>query len=296
MERNFIQNFESCVLKTIKEYKLARKGERIVVAMSGGKDSTTLAYLLNKLAKKLGCRIVALYINLHIGSSGGYSDRCLQAVKKFCSGNKIPLYVYDIKQETGCSICYIRTGVQQRLKLKNCAICGVVKKWILNKEARKLKAGRIATGHNLDDEAQTILMNFFKGNPMLNANSGPATGIIQDKKFVQRIKPLYFMPEDEIRQYSMAMKLPVVYEKCPCAIDSYRIATRRFLNKFGNNTKRRIVDNFIHILPLLREKAKTESSPVHYCKSCGEPARNKICKRCMLTGNMREHRNDKIYK
>lgn len=295
MEDRFIKSFEARVLKTIKRHQLAGKGKsrRIVVAMSGGKDSATTAYLLRKFAKRLGCKIAALYINLHIGNKEGYSERCLQAVKKFCSGNKIPLHVYDIKQETGCSICYIRSGVQQKLKLKNCAICGVVKKWILNKEARKLKAGRIATGHNLDDEAQTILMNFFKGNLMLNVNSGPATGIIEDRKFVQRIKPLYFMPEDEIRQYSMAMKLPVVYEKCPCAIDSYRIATRRFLNKFNNNTKRRIVDNFTGMLPLLRERAKAESSPVQYCKSCGEPARNKLCKRCMLIKRMQ---NDKIYK
>ena len=44
----------------------------------------------------------------------------------------------------------------------------MIKKWILNKEARKLKAGKIATGHNLDDEAQTFLMNIFKGSPELS--------------------------------------------------------------------------------------------------------------------------------
>ena len=285
MENKFIQNFEAHVLKTIKRHKLAKKGERIVVAMSGGKDSATTAYLLHKFAKMLGYKIIALHINLHIGSSGGYSERCLQAVKKFCIERKIKLHVYDIKKEMGGSICYIRSGVQQKLKLKNCAICGVVKKWILNKEARRLGADRIATGHNLDDEAQTILMNFFKGNLMLNANSGPTTGIIEDKKFVQRIKPLYFMPEDEIRKYSLMMNLPVVYEKCPCAIDSYRLVIRKFLNKFDNNTKRKIVDNFASILPLLRERAKTESSSIQYCKSCGEPSRNEVCKRCMLMKN-----------
>ena len=280
----FIQNFESCVFKTIKECKLAKKGDRIVIAMSGGKDSATTAYLLNKFAKRFGYSIVALHINLHIGDKEGYSERCLIAVKKFCYGSKIPLHVYDIKKEAGCSICYIRSGVQQRLKLKNCAICGVVKKWIFNREARKLKAGRIATGHNLDDEAQTVLMNFFKGNLMLNVNSGPATGIIKDKKFVQRIKPLYFMPEDEIRKYSLLMKLPVVYEKCPCAIDSYRLVIRRFLNKFDNNTKRKIVDNFAGMLPLLKEKAKSGLA-VKYCQSCGEPSRNETCKRCQLMKN-----------
>ncbi|MBI2124397.1 TIGR00269 family protein [Candidatus Pacearchaeota archaeon] len=281
----FIQNFEARVLKTIKEYRLAKKGDRIVIAMSGGKDSAATAYLLNKFAKKLGCKIAALHINLHIGNREGYSERCLQAVEKFCSANKIKLNVYDIKKEAGCSICYIRSGVQQRLKLKNCAVCGVVKKWIFNREARRLKAGRIATGHNLDDEAQTVLMNFFKGNLMLNVNSGPATGIIEDKKFVQRIKPLYFMPEDEIRKYSMLMKLPVVYEKCPCAIDSYRIVIRRFLNKFDNSANRRIVDNFAGMLPLLRKKAKSGLA-VKYCQSCGEPSRNEICKRCQMTANL----------
>src|SRR3989344_9013823 len=118
----FIKDFEARVLKTIKRYKLAERQERIVVAMSGGKDSTTTAYLLHKFAKMFGCKIAALHINLHIGNKAGYSERCLQAAKKFCSDNKIKLHVYDIKKEAGCSICYIRSGAQQRLKLKNSAI------------------------------------------------------------------------------------------------------------------------------------------------------------------------------
>jgi uncharacterized protein (TIGR00269 family) len=271
----FIEEFENKAKKTISDYNLANRKERIAVAVSGGKDSTAVLYLL----KKFGYNIFAVYIDLGIGD---YSKKCLKNIKEFCSDNKIKIHVVSMKKEFGCNICYIRSNIQEKHKLSNCTICGVIKRWILNKEARKLKATRLATGHNLDDEAQTILVNFLKGNVLLGMNSGPLTGIIKDKKFVTRIKPLYFHEEKDIKKYSKIMQFPVLYERCPCAIGTYRIETRKFLAELDKDTKRNIVNNFLKILPSIRNHFYDKVQKLRYCSICGEPSRNDICNACKL--------------
>ncbi len=272
-ENKFIYNLENKVKKTIEKYSLSNKKDKVLVAASGGKDSTTILYIL----KKLGYNVSALHINLHLG---GYSERCYNSVEELCKKEKIKLHVLDIKKEFGMRMCNIRCGVQQKIKVSNCMVCGIVKKWLLNKEARKLRADKIVTGHHLDDEAQTVIMNFLQGNLMLGANSGPVTGSILDKKFVPRIKPLYFIPEKNIKEYSEIKKLPVVYEKCPCAVSSLRIKTRDLLNKLDENSKLRIVNNFLKMLPELRKSLHSEK--IIYCEICGEPSRNNVCKKCSL--------------
>jgi len=272
-ETKFLNDFENKIKKAIQEYKLLDEKDKIIVAASGGKDSTTILYLL----KKFGYNVSALYINLRLG---GYSERCLKALKELCKQEKIKLHVLDIKKQFGMRMCNIRCGVQQSIKVSNCMVCGIVKKWLLNKEARRLMADKIVTGHHLDDEAQTIIMNFLQGNLMLGANSGPITGSIKNRKFVPRVKPLYFISEKDIKKYSLMKKLPVVYEKCPCAVSSLRIRVREFLQNKDEKTKQKIIENFLKILPGLKRKLLKEK--LLYCKICEEPSRNEICKKCQL--------------
>lgn len=263
-------NIEQQVKKTLSKIKLNKK-EKILVALSGGKDSIVVCYLL----KKFGYDIEGIYIDLGMGK---YSEKCLKAIKDLCEMLDIKLYVYDVKKELGSSMCYIRSSVQSKKSLKNCAICGVIKKWILNKQARKLKADKIVTGHHLDDEVQTFLLNILKGSPELNLNTGPISRNKSDKKFIPRVKPLFYVLEEDIKKYSLKNKLPVVYEKCPCAIDSYRIQIRGFMKELSDKEKKNIMKNAEKILKRIE---KSEEN-VRYCSVCGEPSRGKICKRCSL--------------
>lgn len=266
-------NIEQKIKQTLKKIKLNKK-EKILVALSGGKDSAVTAYFL----KKLGYNIEGFHINLKMGN---YSEKCLSAVRELCKQLGIKLHLYDIKEEMGSSMCYIRAGIQHEKKgLKNCAICGVIKKWIMNKEARKLKVNKIATGHNLDDEAQTFFMNILKGSPQLSVNSGAITKNIKDKKLITRIKPLFYTAEKEIKGFSKSIKLPVVYEKCPCALDSYRIQIRKFMDTLTTKEKEKIIKNFEKLSSRI-QKLKT-AEKLKYCEICGEPSRNNICRMCQL--------------
>jgi uncharacterized protein (TIGR00269 family) len=283
-DKKFIRDFELKVKETIQRYNLVYKKDKIAVACSAGKDSTTALYLL----KKFGFNVFALHINLEMGD---YSKKCFDALKKFCMQYSIRLHIISMRKEFGSNICFIRSGIQEKHKLSNCTICGVVKRWLLNKKARQLRATKLVTGHNLDDEAQTILVNYFKGNLALGINSGPITGIIKDKKFVTRIKPLYFSLESDIKRYSRLMDFPVVYERCPCAVGTYRIETRKFLNELESSrlkVKERIVNNFIEILPRLRKSFLNKSEKLRYCKLCSEPSRKNICNTCVLLLKLKE--------
>jgi uncharacterized protein (TIGR00269 family) len=269
-------NIESQVKKALKQ--IASKKAKVLVAASGGKDSQSLIYILHKL----GYKIEALYINLHLGK---YSEECKKAIEELCNKLKVKLHIFNIKDYYGCSMCHIRQSVQSKVKVSNCMICGVVKKSILNKEARIKKADYIATGHNLDDEAQTLFINFLKGNPELSLNSGIISGLVEDKKFIPRIKPLFYVPEKEIRKFAIKQKIPFIAEKCPCAKESYRLETRAFLNGFDNKIKDYIVKNLEKVKDKLSGKIKI--GKVIYCQLCGEPCRNKICKSCELLSEIK---------
>ena len=156
----------------------------------------------------------------------------------------------------------------------------LLKKWILNREARRLGVDKIATGHNLDDEAQTVLMNVLKGSPKLSFSSGVITKNISDRKFIPRVKPLFYVAEYRIREFSKEKGLPVVYEKCPCALDSYRIQVRKFLDTLSERDKNNILRNFEKMFVDKGGKI----SEIRYCEKCFEPSRKSVCKKCELMG------------
>jgi len=267
-----LDEIEEKVKETIEEHHLIEKNDKIVVALSGGKDSTSILYML----KKLRYNVEGLMIDLHLGN---WSDKHRVNMRCLCEELGIKLHIVDLKKEFGHGICFIKQVVKEKKNLTGCTVCGVIKRWILNKEAKKLKADKIVTGHNLDDECQTVLMNFLKGNIYLGMNSTPATGI-RTKEFSQRIKPLFFIAENKIREYAKKMQFDILYDRCPCAIGTYRVETRAWLSGISDKNKLRIVKNFQKIIPKLREKRG--SGEVKHCKICGEASRNEMCNACNM--------------
>ena len=166
-------------------------------------------------------------------------------------------------------------------------MCGVLRRYLLNKSAKELKATKIVTGHNLDDEAQAIMMNFFRNTLQLSARLGPMSGMKGNKKFIPRVKPLYFIPEKDIEKYSKVMKFPVKYGNCPCSSEVFRRFTGNMLNdleKQNKNVKKNILCYFLKMLPELKKKFKKQD--YSYCTKCGEPSKGKVCRTCQIIGNI----------
>ncbi len=261
-------NVEQKFKQTLKEIKLSKK-DKILVALSGGKDSAVTAYLL----KKLGYNIKGIHVNLSVGE---YSEKCLKGVKELCESLGIKLYVYDLKKEQKKGMKYFW---KKNKNLNHCAVCGVFKKWILNREARKLKVDKIATGHNLDDEVETFLLNVLKGSLQLSSNSGIITKNQIDAKFIPRIKPLFYLQNNEVKEFAEKNNVPFIKGICPYREDSYRIQVRKFVETLSNKDKTNIMKNFEVVSKRLE---KQKENKINYCEICGEPSRGRICKMCQL--------------
>ena len=274
----FIKYFEKKVLKTIRKYSMIEKTDTIAAALSGGKDSTTCLYILSRYMKNLGKKVNAVLIDEGIA---GYRSKTLKDAQKFCRDHNINLKVISVKKEFGKTLDQFMKSYDKR----PCTPCGVFRRYLLNKAAKRLRATKLATGHNLDDEAQSIIMNQLKGNAALSAKLGPVTGVLVHKKFVRRIKPLYFMTEKEVALYTHLKNFSVRYVECPNFNDTFRDNVGKMLNDFESKypgTKQGIVNAFLDILPKLRELYQHEE--IGTCRICKEPSAGEVCKVCELLG------------
>jgi tRNA-5-methyluridine54 2-sulfurtransferase len=271
---HFIRYFEKKVLDTIKRFNLISKKDRVIIASSGGKDSTTLLYIL----KKKFNNVHALAIDEGIP---GYRNKTLDNLKKFCKEYKIPLSIHTYKEEFGFTLT---DAMKQRKDLAPCNVCGVLRRYLLNKKAKGFT--KIATGHNMDDEAQSIMMNLMKANISLLARSGPSTGV-SDRKFVPRVKPLYLCTEKEVATYAVLKNFGISFAQCPNARRSFRAFVRDQLNTYESShpgAKRHLVETFLKN----RKNIKQERAlPVQACADCGEPSGKEVCNACSLVASVK---------
>jgi tRNA-5-methyluridine54 2-sulfurtransferase len=267
-KNHFVEYFETKVLNTIKKFVLLEKKDKVVVAVSGGKDSTTILYLLHKF----GYDVTGLAIDEGIK---GYRPKTLEDLKEFCKEYKIKLRVVAFKDN-------FNKTLDQAVKYKQymdapCTVCGTFRRYLLNKHAKGFD--KIATGHNLDDESQAIIMNLTKGHTNLLSRLGPITN--KKEGFTQRIKPLYFCTEKEVRIYSLLKGFNITFVECPYAHISYRSKIRDLLNNYEtqhNGTKLNIVNHFLKI----KDRIKTKNGKMYFCTICDQPSLTTICKACQI--------------
>ena len=280
---HFLNYFESKVIKTIVKYKLIEPHDKICVATSGGKDSISVLYIVNNYCKKHGADCFALCIDEGIKA---HRDQTIKDLREFCEKYDIKLHVVTFKEKLGDTFDnIIHKGLEKNKK--PCTVCGVFRRTILNRSAREIGATKLITGHNLDDEAQSFMMNTMLGNMSHNASLGPVTGLNVNDKFVPRVKPLYFMLEREVRLYAQLKNFKVETARCPNITWSFRAVVRDELDVIENKVpgiKNGIVNSFLEVLPLLKDKyrIKKHKNTFNYCERCGDACSGEICNSCKL--------------
>ncbi|MAG16122.1 TIGR00269 family protein [Candidatus Woesearchaeota archaeon] len=274
-KEHFVKYFEDKVISTITKFKLVSSNDKIIVASSGGKDSTTVLYILKKYFGK----VEALAIDEGIPR---YRSKTLEDLEKFCKRESIPLKIYSYKKEFDFSL---NEALKIKKDLSPCYMCGVLRRYLLNTKARNFT--KIATGHNLDDEAQSIMMNLVKSQIPLLARLGPITDTAEDKNFVPRIKPLYFCTEKEVATYAFVNNFATRFTQCPHSHDSFRAFVRDALNDYEiehKGAKKNLVNNFLKLLPKMKSNQK--DLHLNHCSNCGEPSSKELCKACSLVNSI----------
>lgn len=283
---HFNDFFEKRFRKTIRMYNLTNNKDYIGVATSGGKDSMVLLYLMNKLYKKSPTKICALFVD---EGTPGYSNKTKEVVETFCKREKIKLVSSSHKKEFGIS-----TGeIAEKYNKKEgtlCTYCGVLRRDTLNRLAEKEKITKVATGHNLDDEAQTVLMNMFSNDAIRLFRTGPLAGIIDLGEDIRpRIKPFYLTPEKEIGAYALYNNISFHDCNCPFYSEAKRNHYRAILNetevkypgsKFG------LIRSFLKLKDVINiDKITTNNhdrSKIRKCKICNNVSSQDICSSCRL--------------
>jgi uncharacterized protein (TIGR00269 family) len=269
---------ERRVRRTILNNKmLDRKRDIVGVGVSGGKDSTVLLYLLNKMHYNI--RAIAVDEGIR-----GYRDRSLEYAVAFCEEHDIPFYICSFEEEYGVTMDELaKQGAP-------CSYCGVLRRKLINKVAREVGCSRFVTGHNLDDETQSMLMNFMRSELQRMARGGGVVGLVQDKEFVTRVKPLRECPEREIAIYAIANGIDYHGEDCPYFQQGMRNHIRRAINDIEEHhpgTKFACLRSYDNMLPFLKKYFANAGAP-NKCKECGELASGTICKACQMSRDFRK--------
>jgi uncharacterized protein (TIGR00269 family) len=286
-KEHFIQNIEDRTLKTISTFKLIdfNRSEKILVALSGGKDSQTLLTILVKslrdhLTQKL-LTIEALYIDLGI-SPGSYSHDSGLEAQKLCSELGIPFHNIDVKKEYGFDIDDVH---QLRTKLYRskhnskyghfrgeCSYCGLLKRYSINQFAIQHGFTKLATGHNLTDESTALISNFLNVDLDLMARAGPTTET-DVEMLVPRIKPLYFIYENETILYAFYANVHHLATECEYANDNPMLRVKRSLQQIENYRRGNMLHLMrkfqSHIKPLLFAQIPEYKLIDKKCASCG---------------------------
>ncbi len=280
--RCFCKSIESKVRGTISKYEMFEPKDKIMVAVSGGKDSVTLLHILTKIEKAFpDAALSAVTVDEGIK---GYRDEALKVAKKNCQKLGVEHVVTSFKEMYGYELDEIVNLIRNKKKkgLTPCSYCGVLRRRALNTAARETGVDKLAMAHSLDDETQTILLNIIHGDVLRIARAKPVLAVIHPK-LVQRVKPLCEVPEKEIAFYAYLRRIEFQSIPCPYAQTALRNDIRTMLNRLEEKhagTKFAIFRSMERIRPAL--EAMAEEAKLQNCRKCGEPTVGELCKACQM--------------
>ena len=278
----FAASIEAKVRATITRHHMLRFDDHLAVAVSGGKDSLAILYILSKLRKhRPKTTLTAVTVDEGIK---GYRNEALDIATKLCKKLEVPHHIVSFKELYGFSLDEIVAKAREkgRAELTACAYCGVLRRRAMNVGARQVKADKIATGHTLDDEAQTVLMNILRGDIARLAKEKPVTSEVHPL-FVQKIKPFCEIPEKESALYAYLKKIDFQDTPCPYASEALRNDLRGMLNRMEEKhagTKFTVARAIEKLRPAIEETLKKEDFKT--CRECGEPSAMDLCKTCEM--------------
>ncbi len=283
-ERHFMEFFEKRVRAEFRKQADIRKGSKIAVAVSGGKDSVTTMHLTAEIMLPRGVEVEAISVDEGVP---GYRELSIEKAKKEAEKARITHHIASFKDMFGVTTTEI--AMMEREK-SPCSYCGVLRRQALNLKAKEIGADFLATGLNLDDTAQSILMNFTKGDVERLARLGPHKQV--QPGLIPRIQPLRSIPEREIFLYASLRGFSFHESRCPHAGEALRNEYRAIINDLEERhpgTRHSIINSYDAIKPALEMTFKP--AKLNRCERCGEPTPGRLCMACRMLEEIKKKRN-----
>ncbi|MCG2882194.1 MAG: tRNA 2-thiocytidine biosynthesis TtcA family protein [Acidilobus sp.] len=274
-DEHFLEYLREKVARGLTRYGMTRKGDKVVVAVSGGKDSMTLMDVLSHLSTRLGIELIAVHINLGIGD---FSQQSLSAFREACKRYQgVKCLELDLKELTG----FYLPDLLKAVRRPACSVCGLVRRYILNALAVELGASEVATGHHMNDIMAYAIKNFLGQNLEQIPKLGPV--VEGEESAVRRIRPLFDVYEDETRAYVIIGGVPYTSAVCPFKPrDSMEDVIKWMLETIERRSPSLLISSARKMAESLESYPRSER-PMGRCKYCGMPTSREVCSFCSLT-------------
>jgi len=264
----FVRVFRHQVERAIARYDMFSPGDRILVAVSGGKDSLALWDVL----LDLGYDASGLYLELGIGT---YSTRSGEVAKAFALERGAELVQVDLERDFGYDI----PTAGRKGPRSTCSVCGLSKRYVFNRAALEGGFDVVATGHNLDDEAATLLGNTLRWQTDAIARQSPA--LPAKEGLVKKVKPLHRLSELETAAYAFLRGIDYIVEECPLVAGNTQLRHKQAMNALeagSAGTKTQFFLGYLdRAMPLFRSEDVAE---LFACERCGQATTGRFCAFC----------------
>ncbi len=279
-KEHFLEWIPAQAERFIEKYAMFDHSEKVLVAVSGGKDSLSLWDILTRL----GYHADGLYICLGIDEGIDYSTKSRLLAEKFAAERSLKLHIVDIEKAYGQTVPGF-SRQSHRGQMKPCSVCGLIKRHEMNRTARDLGYDVLATGHNLDDEAAVLFGNTINWSGEYLLRQGPV--LPGSSGLARKVKPLCRLYEREMLAYALLRGIDYIYEECPFAENATSIYYKELLNKLENDRPGAKLNFYLSFLGARKSglfaKQEEVRSELHPCPNCGQPTSSPgLCSFCRM--------------
>jgi tRNA-5-methyluridine54 2-sulfurtransferase len=270
---HFLRLCRDQVTKAIDEFGMLDPEDRVLVAVSGGKDSLAVWDIL----LELGFRADGFVIGLGIGD---YSATSTDFARRFAESRGATLLEVDLPSTYGYDI---PTGARAARRAP-CSACGLTKRHLFDRTALEHGYDVVVTGHNLDDEAAVLFGNVLRWETEYLARQLPV--LAARDGFPKKVKPLVRLGERETAAYCVLRGIDYIVDECPMAAGNRHLGYKEALNRVeasSPGSKHTFYFGFLErAAAAFRERLEEQGTSIGSCGSCGAPTSGEVCAFCRL--------------
>jgi tRNA-5-methyluridine54 2-sulfurtransferase len=275
----FLEHCRDQVKRAIRHFGMLRHADRVLVAVSGGKDSLALWDIL----VDLGYQVDGLYLGLGIGE---YSQESGRHARAYAESKGLHLIEVDLPADHGIDVPSAAAATRRA----PCGACGLSKRHLFNDAALRGGYDVVATGHNLDDEAAVLFGNALRWDAEYLARQHPV--LPERPGFARKVKPLVRLGEREMAAYCVIRGIDYQVEECPMAEGNRHLGYKELLNDLearSPGSKATFLHGFLDRAHARFADATEEAvSELRSCEECGSPTPGDVCAFCRLKQRVAE--------